>query len=406
MRFHTIQRLKATRVLMSGRINIASVIAAKLYSSDAISLLSYIVLTIFYNAEFEVESTGGKKLLLSRNFLSVNREDYWDIYINFISLGEFDELIFRRRFSFVNVLKNITCFLSVIRNNVNLGLKFFDLLTVSSLQAYYIRAKKNYNSIQFSNYESYISFCDSYLEENLVAQMAKCSGLKTATLQHGQYRVNMRGRESTDCEAYLNFVSDYIFVWGEATKIEFIKGGVESDRILVCGALKSFYEEDRVSYIVEDDAICIILNGDSHLKSNFTMLPLVAKFCEDRNISFYIRPHPASKNKFYEKFLKNPLCLGLHNDSRRYQFSIIHTSGVFVEMLMNDDCFLVYKDDFLDELFEIDGSNFCSVDELSFLYDNGVATMQAENLKSFFNVACNKADLIGRYRSAINEFLL
>src|SRR5690606_12729215 len=70
-----------------------------------------------------------------------------------------------------------------------------------------------------------VTFCDAQAPENLMAQMARSAGIASFTNQHGQYRVLDASNMSPDAEAYANFVSDYMFCWGEATRKEFVKAG-------------------------------------------------------------------------------------------------------------------------------------------------------------------------------------
>jgi len=407
MNYSKIQSIKLLSVFKNNGINFASVISAKLYSNDFRSLVSYIVLAVFFKPIYSIKRNEGAKILLSHNFSSIIRKDYLHIYNNFLLISEFDELSFERKLCLGQVFSNLFCFLREFKKKISLGLSLSELVSVASLESYYKRAHSNYKSIDFTKYTSYVSFCDSYLEENLIAQMANLANLTTATLQHGQYRVNSPGKETTDVESYLNFVSDYLFAWGEATKNEFIKGGVNPNRVLVCGSLKPFYETGTLGSGSKKYAVCIVLNGDSHLTSSLEMLSIVVHFCEKNSINYYIRPHPSSRNKVYLKYLSGTYCLGLHAESYSYQVSIIHSSGVFVEMVMKEQCFFVYKDEYLDDVFEVEGVCFSDEKELELLYaGDGMSEVDSRKLKSFYNVAENNSDLLTRYSLAVKQFLL
>jgi hypothetical protein len=406
MIFSSIQKLKLSKALSVKGVNFASVIAAKLYNKDFKSLFSYFVLATLFDPKFSIEKKLSGNILLSRNFDPGLRKDYSYMYDDFVSFGTFDELTFERKLAFRSFFMNMFCLVNLIVRNLKLRLGFFDILVVSALQSYYLRAQSNYESIDFSKYTSYVSFCDSYLEENMLAQMAKLKGLKTATLQHGQYRVNLLGKETTDSESYLNFESDYLFAWGEATKQEFIKGGISPERILLCGALKPFYGLDSNVETNVRDAICIVLNGDNHQVSNIEMLQVVNDFCELYKYDFYIRPHPASKNMNYFKYLNRNCCRGLHLDGTSYLLSIVHTSGVFVEMLMSGENFFVYRDEFLEAIFNLEGRSFANVDELYSLHVNNKQNVIPEELKLYFNAVTTRDDLEKRYRFEIENKLM
>lgn len=407
MNFVDIQSLKCDEKFLHGGVSIARVMAAKLYNTDIKSIFKYFVLSILYEPKYEIATKAKfSKVLLSKNYDPSLRRDYNHIYNSFHDLSHFDEVVFRRDLSLLSIVGNAISLFRIFKKNKRLKLPCKEMMAVSFLESYYYRAYQLFDQIDFSRYLSYVSFCDSYLEENLMAQLANSKGLTTATLQHGQYKVNSPGRESTDCEAYLNFVSDYLFAWGQATKDEFVSQGIESERILCCGALKPYYNQTESDEVSRLDGVCVILNGDSHSKSNISMLNVVRDFCEKYSVRFYIRPHPASKLCIDEHVLRSEFCAGLHKPGGIYKMNVVHTSGVLVEMIMTGEKFMIYKDEYLDDLYNLDGLVFTDVHELKDNFYRTISEYDFSSLRQYFNAANSCEDLEHKYRSAIRRYLL
>jgi hypothetical protein len=202
-----------------------------------------------------------------------------------------------------------------------------------------------------SNYKNYISFCDSYLDENYIAQWIRLNyDTVTFTLQHGQYKFTKSGNESNDSDAYENFVSHYIFVWGESTKKEFIKANIPSEKIIVAGSLKPFTSKIKFNFDINGNTklICVALDGDQTYKSNINLLEIIIDFCRENGFGYYLRFHPRSNIKFYKKYLLNEFFKGKVDSITMYQknisFMVLHTSGVIIEAITNKIPFFLYID--------------------------------------------------------------
>ena len=82
-----------------------------------------------------------------------------------------------------------------------------------------------------AKFDTVIIFFDGHLSGYILARALKSLGVKTATLQHGLYRSDDVGSRM----ALVNFSSDTIFLWETQTRDEFVRIGVSTDRLRVCG---------------------------------------------------------------------------------------------------------------------------------------------------------------------------
>lgn len=344
MKFKKIQLLKSRKIFQYNEVNFIRVMCAKLYPDKKVYSMKCFIQAIFFKPKINYKNNGFN-ILISYNFLPEKRKDYAYIYNKLKSFINANEIFVERKFTLMTSLSNIIAFLKILKKNFHeKDIVFFDILRISSLELYFNNVLNEVKKNNF-NEKIYISFCDSYLEENLITQFMKNHNIITATLQHGQYRFIKEGLETTDVEGYLNFVSDYIFVWGQATADEFIKANINYNRIIKVGALKEF--TNRNSNIIQNKdykIFTLILNGETHAQSNIEMIKVANEISLKYKIKYYIRPHPMNRLKKYIKYTnENYLGLIHSNTENNVDFSILHMTGVFVEMLSSRLAFFVLK---------------------------------------------------------------
>jgi hypothetical protein len=212
-------------------IDYFKVIVSKLHRTSCIDVMKFLFLSLFYMPALKLESTKSEnqkdKVLISRNFIASKRSDYSEIFENVSEFLDCDRLTISRNFNILQVINFTINFVSCfsIANHPILNLR--DKLEVTFLFIYFRNFGKKINAIGvIDSYSKYISFCDSYLEENYLAQYANLKGLTTFTLQHGLYK-NTGAICNNDSESYMNFVSNYMLLWGESTRRELLSAGID-----------------------------------------------------------------------------------------------------------------------------------------------------------------------------------
>lgn len=241
---------------------------------------------------------------------------------------------------------------------------WMDVLLLRMLVAKYLSAVPALRSTVMSpNATAVITFCDAFPYDNLVAQLATARGLPTYTIQHGQYRVLQETNLSADAEAYLNFISNYMFCWGEATIKELGRAGLPRERFICVGRLRERSPGPVVGSVPAGTKVVmgVIFNGENAKAANYELLNAAKVVSRELGIQYFVRFHPANQASDYD--LEDAHCI----ESRRFTddeyfekatFSIAHMSSVVVESLERAHRVFVLKNDLLADVFVVDGLSF------------------------------------------------
>lgn len=413
MKFEDIQELKKNKKLVKNNINFAKVMAVRLYPEGWIYTLKCLIFSIVYRVNLTYVDNSSD-ILLSYNFNEGKRKDY-DYIINKMKkiIGRSNELKINYGIYPARILHEIKMIVKKLYLYRNLDLSFSDKIRVSALDNCYDKVLNELGKIEI-NVSLYISFCDSYLEENLVAQYLGQKDIITATLQHGQYLHIKKGSETKDAEGYLNFVSDYLFSWGEVTKLEFLKANIQEERILTLGALKEFSNRNIIKNNSLSNQFGLILNGETHASTNIKMIEISNRIAEKYSLSYFIRPHPMNNMKKYLRFVDDKFYLGIVDDTMNYgnnlDFSILNMTGVFVELLSNNAPFFVFYDDGTEDIFKIDMIKFENISEFhikyQYLNNNKETFLQLLSDQYYrFNCCEDEKELISNYSKALENIL-
>lgn len=409
MKYEKIQKLKKEQKYIIDGINYIKAIAIKLYPEGIFYTLKCCIFYLFYT--YKIEYINKNQDILINNYIR-NRKDYLEINnkLKTILNKRYNILNIYTEFKIIEFPTKLTKLLYFMYKYKILNFRISSLVLI--LKDLYKKVKK----IQFKE-KLFISFCDALFEDNLLTQYFNIIGIKTATLQHGQYRFLKSGLETADAEVYLNFCSNYLFSWGEKTKIEMKKGKVSEEKIFLCGVLKSFTNTSRNSLLYADnDIFGIILNGETYKDSNITMIKIANDIANKYNLKYIIRLHPMNNLKNYEKYInKSYFITYLKNISgeeysSKVNFSLLHMTGVFVEMLSTKSPFFILDDKYTEDIFKLDGLHFSNLEEFSKVYEKYKKDKEYMNIllnKEYknFNIAQNEKELESLYLKNINALL-
>lgn len=396
-----IQELKKNRLLSYRGLNLGSSISAKLYDISMVDTFKFVILGIFFQPQLKERThTNSSQIIFSRNFSSEMRPDFHEMYSFVDSCIDSDALLFKRRLDILRSPKTFFIWLYIISKNFRLHLTINELISVSSLEVYYRKMVRKLDSFQWDKYSCYVSFCDSYLEENLMAQMAKLNGLVTITLQHGQYK-NTGIDITTDSESYLNFISDYMLVWGQATVDQMVSAGVSKNRLLLSGVPKYIYDKRHLFSCGDIGSVCIYLNGDNHFESNYGMVKVCLEYCEKNGIDFYIRRHPSSVKKLDSATYNSKLFKGFISGNQRVTpLNVVNSSGVSMDIIMRGGIVAIYVDENTNELYQKLGLHFHDLEGLACQFECGLSEAKL-TAQSYLNFAHDEAHAKSLYHEHI-----
>lgn len=357
-RYSEIQIIK--NIFIADKINWGSVLATELYNESFFYFGKIMIDTFFKERNINFKKRNSSILVFHSNHYK--RNDYEEIVRKFKNkLDSYDTITITEAYSFNmrGIASSLrSCLLNISKLN-GTKLKLSDRLRIAILMTKYNNFLKDIELIiNSNNYKAMVTFCDAHPMDNLITQLCNKISVKTLTLQHGQYRYLKKGLETADAEAYKNFISDYLLSWGQATKDEFTRAGIPSNRILNAGALKDYNRGAAFDINSKPKNIFgVILDGETYKKSNIRLLNIAQIIARKYNMNFIVRLHPKNKLRYYQKYVKNDMCIewvksiGSTEYINKVDFSILHMTGVYVELLSYSAPFFVFKDEYTEELF-------------------------------------------------------
>lgn len=365
---------------------------SRLYKKNWFRLSGLILYALFFRISFREKIDGGEKAkiqiffpekLMSLPYVFEMKEELFRILsaydCNLVFVGSRVAVgDFFRKFIYLSG----SC-ISSYKSGNGLNFLFF------ALMARGVFDEKIISNYLRKNLAVVVTFCDAIGNENSIAQAAGRMGIFTATLQHGQYRFLGFDSASPDAEAYLNFVSDIMFCWGEETIREFEKAGVARSRFLITGRLSVRRENAQ---ICGDDKNCfgVVLSGENQAAYNKKLVAFCNEYAAQRNMTYVVRLHPSNSPKKYLKMV-NEFCVdlkGYASDEAYFSavdFSIMGMTGVFLSCIECRHKFLFYNDGSLAETFirsDLSVSELSDVDKVMGFF--GDATV-FESLKKKYN---------------------
>lgn len=348
-------------------INYANVVAQFLYDESFSGLFKKIIFSMFWSTEFVRQGVKESDLLIFYSCRNKKRKDYDYVPDKIFSIldSRCDYVDSVERLSFFNVFfvfmglpKAWLCTRGYKANRAQrLGCAF--------LISKYMTAADRAFSPLLSGKKKLVTFCDAQAPENLMAQLAKMAGIKTFTNQHGQYRILDKNNISPDVEAYENFVSEYMFCWGEATRNEFSRVGFDAGKFIVTGWIRKL---SKITPHPPRGALGVMLNGENARDSNIALLNAAKLIGRELNLNYFVRLHPWSKVKDYIGFLDDRCSAIGHYDLPSYlskvDFSIAHMSGATIEVLCANSLVYLLDDGKLAEVFRVEGLSFDSYEAI------------------------------------------
>lgn len=393
-------------------IDYSRAIATRAYDFSVKHYLKEFVRAIVFEYKIDYKNNDGK-ILLAYSYKGGNRKDYDYIVDTFEGLvsRKVDRINFIYKVSLVGSIKKLALFFRLYnRFFEKIEKPFFASLLVIQFLNYDEKIKK---LINWKKYNLLVTFCDAHGVENIIAQIAKENDTLTATLQHGQYRVLKKEIENADIEAYENFISDYLLAWGKATQDEFIKAGIDGKRVIPVGAIKKFSENKRIINTSVKGVFGVVLDGETYEKSNIKLIKYANVLSEKYGLKYILRLHPKNNLEKYKMYCDKKY----HEDSiksieneqyaEKVDFSILHMTGVFVELLSINSPLFVMVDECTEDIFKIEKSYFTNSEELCGLYDyilkNKSDFLEAQyKTYRYYN---EKGTLASNYNRAIKDIL-
>lgn len=398
-------------------IDYARVIATRAYDPSLKNTIKEYIRLCSYQFVFSLCESDNSKMIFVYSYRGKGRSDFdsiFDTAEGFATNAGISHDVYNGiyKFSLKNVFKIIKPFpLWVKFRRQNVKYPFY----ASILVAQFLEFRKVFEKVlNTHSYKACVTFCDAHGVENMFTQMANAKGIKTATLQHGQYRILPKDNEVADVEAYENFISNYLLAWGEMTQEEFSSVGIDSGRIIPVGAIKGFSKNEKINEHRKQGVFGVVLCGNVYEKTNLNMISLANEIAHTYGMKYILRMHPKNDENYYvgkcdkeclEKAIKK---IENYEYAEMVDFSILHMTGVFVELLSINSPMFIFSDENMADLFKIDNATFTSFKEFEIVY--GEFLNHEDEFKSKQYALYRKFNRTGnleeQYVTAYNKYLL
>ncbi len=389
-----LEKLKAKNYLIEG-VNIFNVLAVKLYDASKLKMLKRAIFALFWKPIL-VESSNGTGVLIFHGCKMKRRDDYDDMLSTLKGKlsQESDYVEVLERFSFVYMFKACFHFFKNLKIYPELGVLKSIYIHILYVQFSFI---KDEVSNIFGEKKHVITFCDAHPYDNLCAQLASKKNIKTYTIQHGQYR-ELSTDFNPDVEVYKNFISDKLLCWGDKTKLEFMRLGVDESRLVVTGRFQrqSRGPEFEASLrLCTKHAVGVLFSGDNEV-INKEMLKIIVQAASSLNLMIVLRLHPYDSICNYHNELK-----GLNYKLEQGEFSgfvnsvdfcICHMTAAFLDVLKLGKVCFIYKDETLSSIFHNRELNF----------ENSEDLISISSLKNSKNIKCIYKEYVSTLANVIN----
>ncbi len=412
-----VRNLKKAKVLQINGLNFGRIIATRAYDPSIKNVSREFARMLLYQYKLSIKHKSNSELLFAYSYRGKGRSDFDNIIDSAYSYAEdnnieSDFLDCVYSFSLLNSLSIFKMFYYWIKFIIS---RVQHPLLIAILVSQFTKFEKNFKKIlKDNNYKAVISFCDAHGVENELTQLAIKHGIKTATLQHGQYRIVDHKVENADIESYENFISDYLFSWGKVTQDEFASVGIDPSRILQAGAIKSFSNNTKVEGHENFGIFGVVLCGNAYNESNINMIGIANEIAKKYNMKYVLRLHPKNDESYYKKYCDTKYLKDCIRKIENYEyadivdFSILHMTGVFVELLSINSPVFVFNDKYMAKVFLLEGATFQNTKdfyEIFSKYQNDRTSFLRNQYRIYRDYNCT-SDLESRYLELYKQYLL
>lgn len=183
--------------------------------------------------------------------------------------------------------------------------------------------------------KEYYAFNGSYGYETLLTQYFQLQGIRTYSFQHGMYYLFVEPIV-LDVINYENFTSDYMLCWGEYTKRELVKFGIDEKHLIVFGNPKYSKYTPYIKHRTKFKTALIALARVQFNDENQVLLDLVSKI---KDVDFEIKLHPSLDSTYYKELVQNKINLSVIKEElvlteclkKDYDFVITYNTTVYYE---------------------------------------------------------------------------
>jgi hypothetical protein len=214
------------------------------------------------------------------------------------------------------------------------------------------KTESNNCDLDFSSIKSYTAFCSNMIDEAFINFFLKKKGITTFTLQHGLWYI-FEKNDKVDILAYENLVADYLLTWGDYTKHEFEKYGVDSASLISSGYPREYKNIIPNDNILNENNVLILLSRKLFESNNHNIIKIIQEFSSEttKKYNFYFKLHPSLSHECYTTLiggggvvLSNDKTIAEVISEVKFSFSISYNSTSYFDSYINNCMSFRFKD--------------------------------------------------------------
>lgn len=201
------------------------------------------------------------------------------------------------------------------------------------------------NRCNLKKYKALVTWFDAEACENLCTQIFQTDKKTTITFQHGHFistKENAKSIEDVGI-AFETMISDYFFCWGEFTKNEAIKNGIDESKIVCVGSPNLIGQTEMKMELKRDKNIGVLLTGqgsESVESENVLLIKIANELSQTCGCKYTCRLHPSIPAEKYAEINDSKNYLGnsvqgetLFEFSQKHEQYLVGSSTCFAELL-------------------------------------------------------------------------
>lgn len=280
--------------------------------------------------------------------------------------------------SFKNIYQ---AFRLVFRNDISLG--FLSKLSLLASVTYSMNVIDYLESQSVSKTRIFCSFCSNLGDEAILDYYFQKQKVPTYTLQHGLWF--LFDTPPIDVITYENLVSNKLLCWGQYTKDEFVKYGIDESRLIVAGYPKKIRPLMALKPNKRKQRIIIFFARVIFDANNLELISLITNINQDVDVEFKLHPSLCTEkyktlaNQYGFKLAPSGTIQDLLSKGR-YDYSISYNSTAYYDSYINNCISFRYKDKDADNSIDVLDDSFSSIQE----FNDKMALIQEKQLNNQF----------------------
>lgn len=262
-------------------------------------------------------------------------------------------------------IKNLyQAFRLVFRNDIGLG--FLSKLSLLASVTYSMNVIDYLESQSLSKIRIFCSFCSNLTDEAILDFYFQKKKIPTYTLQHGLWF--LFDSPPIDVIIYENLVANRLLCWGQYTKDEFVKYGIDESRLIVAGYPKKIKQLVALNLNKRKKRIVILFARVLFDSNNLELISLIANMNKEVDVEFKLHPslciekYKSLAKKYGFKLAPSGTIQDLLSNGE-YDYSISYNSTAYYDSYINNCISFRYKDKDADNSIDVLDDSFSSIQE-------------------------------------------